>query len=1210
MARNIPAADPKKQLGVIASYFLEHPDEKYSKYELEAKFGTRGIKPITKLDYDNVIKTLLSLGYHTSNPTGTYTLKIQPEFLDAKTGEFKNTPDLDRFRVEITGMPAIQEYCRTDDIKAVMNKHQQAVKIMKKMDVRPVKEKDEIIQSANFDDFNFRVTLKREESVSKNGKAGLELIDNWQRSKKVFRYINRVSFVHNYSDFTIDMSIVKSSTRAERAGLIKTYNIEDSNVFDNPETYEIEIEAESIARPRWHNKAEGFVKSFQKNIKYVLMGLQETKYPVSYKEQKEVLADYMRLLFEDEFKKKNEKYVPKERVYPSDFIGPSTKSLQLKNIGPINPDIQCPNITEPYTYCVTAKADGNRCLLYVNGSGRIYLINMNMKVMFTGAKTEEPRCFNSLLDGEHILHNTDGGYINHYAAFDIYYVNKNDVRELPFMETPLKEAKYFEKGCRVPMLKEFVKILKEKNIDTTQSKSPIYIEAKRFYPLFEPHRKTGEEETAVSKSHRSSKYSIFEASNYVLSMLEIMEFPCDGLIFTPTLYGVGGSRYMETGPKCKITWDYSFKWKPSEQTENFPKAYNTIDFLVTTKKASDGQDIITPIFENGQNFSEATQYNQYKTLILAVGYDEKRHGFINPCQDLLDDNIPEPRGPETRRCDSDNYKPKQFYPTDPYDPQAGLCNIMLELDSAGNYQMFTEEREVFGDQTIVEFRYDKNAEGLWRWKPLRVRYDKTADFRQGNNSFGNDYTTANSNWYSIHYPITEEMITTGQGIPSTSVAEDVYYNGSSSSEKLTRGLRDFHNLYVKKLLIQSVSRRGNTLIDLACGKAGDFPKWIAANLSFVFGIDISKDNLENRLNGACARYLNYKRDNKATPYALFVNGNCALNIRSGTNMFSDKANSITKAVFGQGPKASNLGPAVERQYAHGANGFDVCSCQFALHYMFENKKTFYNFLRNVAETTKLNGYFIGTCYDGRTIFNMLKKKEQGEVSDIYYREKKIWSITKDYDSMRFDNNDSSLGYKINVYQDTINQTLPEYLVNADFFIEEMAKYGFNIVSRDEARQIGLPEGTGLFIELYNQMMRELDNLPRREAEIKYGDAYDMRNYEKDISFLNRYFVFKKIRTINAEKLTQSIIDLVPEEYDFENAQTILAREAVKQAEEEIKPKAKKLRERLKMIEATEALEEQRGQQEQQEQREPEVGQKKTTRKKRPKIVEFVEVEEK
>ena len=134
----------------------------------------------------------------------------------------------------------------------------------------------------------------------------------------------------------------------------------------------------------------------------------------------------------------------------------------------------------------------------------------------------------------------------------------------------------------------------------------------------------------------------------------------------------------------------------------------------------------------------------------------------------------------------------------------------------------------------------------------------------------------------------------------------------------TRGLRDFHNLFVKKSLVSQVSKKGNTLIDYACGKGGDFPKWIKAQLSFVFGIDISKDNLENRIDGACARFLKYKKTTKSMPYALFVNGNSSANIRSGAAMLNDKAMQITRAIFGEGPKnEEKLGKGVYRQYGVG-----------------------------------------------------------------------------------------------------------------------------------------------------------------------------------------------------------------------------------------------------------------------------------------------------
>lgn len=1164
----------RQQLLLISKQLLDSSQGKYANYEMEVKFGTKGIKPLTKMDYDNVVRKLKDLGFTTTTANGYYTLKIQPEFLDFKTGEFRSSGDIDRFRIEIEGLTNIQEYCRTNNLEHIINtKTAHDVKIMKKQDV---KIGDVSIRSADFDDFNFRVTYKVEETISKTGKVGQELISNWNKSRKIFRYIKRISFSNPAFPFYIDMSIVRSSSRDASGRLIKTYNIQDSNVFQNNETYEIEIEVRNVEAKLAYNSPEALTRGVEHISKIVLSGLQLTNFPCSYSEQKKTISSYMRLVHEDDFKKRNLEYISKERVYPKDFIGPSSMTLQIKNISPINPDMNVPNITAPYSYVVTDKADGDRHLLYVNGEGRIYLINTNMNVIFTGARTNAQECFNSLLDGELILHDKiNRAFINTFAAFDIYFVSGRDVRARPFVEVQTKDVKYFAEGCRLPILKDFVKLLKPISIISKstrdvergaksimemfkdENKSPITIVSKSFYPRFKSRSK----EPDKDEPDVLDNYNIFEACNYIQQRIisGLYNYNTDGLIFTPTLLGVGSNRFLEAGPLKKITWEHSFKWKPPE--------FNTIDFLVTTKKGADGNDIITPIFEQGTNFYETTQFNQYKTLILKVGFDEKRHGYINPCQEVLDDKLPQAKEGDNE----DNYRPVQFYPSDPYDPQAGICNIMLEPDTTNNPQMFTIDREIFADNTIVEFTYNLEKPGMWKWEPLRVRYDKTADFKQGHNSFGNDYSTANNNWYSIHNPITEYMIGTGKDIPSEEISSDVYYN-NMTSEKLTIGLRDFHNLLVKKVLIQSVSRKGNTLIDYACGKGGDFPKWIAANLSFVFGIDISKDNIENRINGACARFLNYRRDFKQMPYALFVNGNSSQNIRSGQAMLSDKAIAITKAIFGTNAADQKLGPAVTRQHGKGADGFNVSSCQFALHYMFENNVTFYNFVRNLAECTKINGYFIATSYDGKSVFKMLSKKEQGESVDIYNDDKKVWSVTKDYDAVSFPDDDSSLGYQISVYQDSINQSLPEYLVNFDFFVEAMEKYGFQLVKRDEAKSLGLPEGSGMFIELYNMMM---DNIKRNPISAKdYGHASNMTKYEKDISFLNRYFVFKKIADRNVEKLTNVILGKMSSTLSFELDNTNAAVKAIDEEDKVIeKRKARPLKKKITLIEATEAVDE-------------------------------------
>jgi len=179
-----------------------------------------------------------------------------------------------------------------------------------------------------------------------------------------------------------------------------------------------------------------------------------------------------------------------------------------------------------------------------------------------------------------------------------------------------------------------------------------------------------------------------------------------------------------------------------------------------------------------------------------------------------------------------------------------------------------------------------------------------------------------------------------------------------------------------------------------------------------------------------------------------------------------------------------------------------------------------NFLKNVAETTALNGYFIGTCYDGKLIFDALKNVEKGHGIQINDGENKvkIWEIKKDYDDKTFPDDSNCVGYKIDVFQESINQLISEYLVNFDYLNRLMENFGFKIISREEAKQLGLPEGNGLFSELYMIMLEEMKKNKYTGMGSEYGEAKNMSAYEKKISFLNRYFVYKKIRHVNTNKV--------------------------------------------------------------------------------------------
>ena len=1138
MSRSNP--NPKEMFNIMTQKYLDNIFKKEDGVsELEVKFGTRGVKEITKDDFDNVVKKLLSCGFKIIK-SQEYCLKIQSEFTDMGTGKTK----LSNIRTEIYGLSNIQKYCRNDRLEDINYRFVQKTQ---------AKEGFEIIRPVNFDDFNFRLSYQKEKMINITSSLGQSILSTWVKEKKIFRHINRTTLIHDNYPFHVDMSVVKESHRRD-GHLIPEYSFQASKTTDCEPKYEIEIEMDNslVGIGKKMNNAVVVADTLRTGIKIILAGIQGTNFPVSYDELNITKKDYYYLLHPEEkrekLKSKSEKGgkgsehdlelrdTEQITLTPNHFIGPSSYTLQVLNIAPINDDCSIPNIRNNYT--VTDKADGMRKMLYICPTGRIYLVNTNMNFEFTGAVSREERIYNTLIDGEHIIHNKNGEFINLFAAFDIYFINGRDVRRSAFViisdsdkrasaavdemlgegqeefesEADIREgarvrssqkkdmelreeelprgARKGNEESRLLLLKQVVLQMNIHPIITGDS-IPIKISVKRFQ-IASPDK------------------SIFACANSIISGQKAgtFEYETDGLIFTPCSTGVASNKVGVAGPLHKVTWDMSFKWKPLNQ--------NTIDFLITTKKNKNGTDMVGNIFENGVDNMKSEQLQQYKTIILRVGYDERKHGYINPCAAVIDDKLPHAGEVDT----SEGYKPVPFYPTNPYDPEACICNIPLREDQNGVLQMFTSQDEIFDDETIVEFSYDATRPKHWRWVAERVRYDKTSEYKRGIKNYGNAYHVANSNWYSIHNPITLEMITTGQNIPDELADDDVYYNKSSGDNK-TRSMRDFHNLFVKKMLITKTAAKGNTLIDYAVGKAGDFPKWIEAKLAFVFGIDLSKDNIENRLDGACARFLNYRKKFYSMPYALFVNGNSGVNIKSGDAVFTEKGKEIVRALFNDGPKdESILGKGVYRQYGKATDGFNISSCQFALHYFFENIEKLNQFLKNVSQCTKVGGYFIGSCYDGASMFHALRSLERGKSIGLNIDGDKIWEVTKEYSQTTYDPDISCVGYAIDVYQDSINKTIKEYLVNFTYFTELMKSYGFELLKRDEAVKLGIPNSSGMFSELFTVMESEIQQDPKQKT--RYGSAPFMTPKEKQISFYNRYFVFKKIASVDVEDVFQSV----------------------------------------------------------------------------------------
>ena len=251
------------------------------------------------------------------------------------------------------------------------------------------------------------------------------------------------------------------------------------------------------------------------------------------------------------------------------------------------------------------------------------------------------------------------------------------------------------------------------------------------------------------------------------------------------------------------------------------------------------------------------------------------------------------------------------------------------------------------------------------------------------------------------------------------------------------------------------------------------------------------------------------KDDTLVP-AIFISGDSSKNIRDGSAYTSTQNKAISNGVFGIGSNSVTMhGKVVNKNFGIAKNGFNVTSCQFALHYFFKDKNTLQNFIINIVESTSINGLFIGTCYNGKKIFDMLNINPSKEFKDV--DDNLILSINKKYDYDYFNDDISCLGYPIEIFQDSINKSTIEYLVNFDFFIRIMENYGFKL--KKDVNDKTLKTSIDSFESIYNTI-----------SDAPQYSYLNLNEYETNISFLNYYFIFEKISNVNTNDIVWDDID--------------------------------------------------------------------------------------
>jgi hypothetical protein len=135
-------------------------------------------------------------------------------------------------------------------------------------------------------------------------------------------------------------------------------------------------------------------------------------------------------------------------------------------------------------------------------------------------------------------------------------------------------------------------------------------------------------------------------------------------------------------------------------------------------------------------------------------------------------------------------------------------------------------------------------------------------------------------------------------------------------------------------------------------------------------------------------------------------------------------------------------------------------------------QNFIKYISTIDNNLKMNGYFIGTMFDGELISNLVKETEQFELVDddkVRFRIKSYGKLSK-----------SLFGNKLSVFlnETVLDEPMDEYVVYFDLFVNEMRKRGYELVES----------------KVFNE---------------EYNTKYNLNDLEKRISFLNRSFVFKR-----------------------------------------------------------------------------------------------------
>jgi SAM-dependent methyltransferase len=1023
-------------------------------FECESRFN-RKTMTIQKEEFSRVFSYVLdtSSGFTTLGETQTLDISIP------------NEQHWEGYRYHLGGgKSGVMQYCKT----GILPPHGPANSCDRKYRV-------EDHAPILLDEYHIKIDLKHEEIQEDPA-----VIDSFRRaimsenSLKFYRYKKRYSY--SKGSFRVDLTIVKESKMPSRnfaqSGVLQSIlDIFDIEVEYISNKNEDDSEAISVggADPSSSSSSSSSSSTKNKNkqtsvpIEYavqewfvilgnILRSLSQKHIIMKVSEMNDVLKSFVRYA--------TGRSLPSSvdaaaiRKDPRRYEMKAPKPVTLEKVNALSPTETSVTIRSGYT--VTEKADGLRYLLFITENGRGYLIDNAMDITYTGIMFENKPC---ILDGELLREGSAGTPMFQYMVFDIYLYEGRNVMNLPLVSASASASVSGSVSASVSgsvsASASASASVSGSNEDTRLGLAAKVLKSTAMTRLQDIKLNIVLKEFLVGSP--DNDISIFKCAKQILNKIDsrILLYDTDGLIFTPIGPAMSGKQ---------------FKWKPASE--------RTFDLRV---KYTSGTNRITV---QGKDFT-------YRMASLTV--TAANESTLNPLLVLQGKSQPSAIG-----------RSEAVFAT---------CYLPLESDTS-NRVLTTKTKDSIANNAIVEFCYDiEQPNEMLRWIPKIIRHDKVVP---------NYIDTAKSVLNSIVMPLTPEMIMGLEPIEMDGAIDETYYQGQIENRETAtmKPMFDFHNTWVKRMHLLNRFKGTNTrLFDIGVGRGADIDKWIEAGYTYVVGIDKASEGIYSAKDGAYKRYSDYIKtgrldSSKNSMVFMSMDAEQVWTPNYIKSLTPNENKYLAEVIFGTIPEKKVTENHLRPFYgmATKKGGFNVVSCQFAVHYFFKNLRTLDNLCENLKSIIAPGGYFIGTCFDAYLVNNLLLNLPKGDgISRTDSSGKIQWKITKEYEDYTRSNPMESIGKCINVFVRSIGRAFDEYLVDFDLMTMQLAQIGLHPLSESECVQVGLKASSGTFKELHEDLVNYVnDRKNKAPTRALLNAAKNMDVHQCEFSFLNRWFVFKRL----------------------------------------------------------------------------------------------------